>query len=833
MTQIMLVEPSPTLRFGLNRLLQNAGYQVDPLDKYQELLSRVNQHFTPPDLLIIGWPTRDKSAQLRIISSINRPEYLRVPVIIFARTMSESNLEALSQRPKVAIQLWSQYQSSLSRIEKMIDKDATAPTANPAAAFKVLLVDDSKSVRTVYGRQLTKMGLQVTLAEDADDAWQKFQEQRFDIAIIDYFMPGDNGAMLCEKIVQSGAFAHTILAILTGTYKEDIISECINAGARECMFKNESMALFNARITAMVKQLQSNVKLDQQNRDLVNILTSIGEGIYGVDPQGRITFINPTGLDILRYESQQQVIGQLAHQLFHHCDEYGRPISDETNYLYQAYLLQDSLKDWEAIFQTADKTPIHVECTIQPLARGSQKSSGSVVVFKNISERKLIEDEINWQLNHDHLTQLLNRTYFERLLQQEIQTVQVSNIISAVLYIDLDNFKQINDQAGHSAGDQLLILISEKIRSRLRHRDLAARLGGDEFAVLLHDIKYDALENLADVFREVLANTHFSYQGQEFPVSGSVGVVAISEQVTDLKTLLISADRACSMAKQSGKNQIYIASLNYEKRSEETLTSGWKMRLKTALSDNQFRLLYQPIYAAKDIYQLLSKHPNKKQFSFSEQLSPAQYECLIRLQDDDGKLLSANAFLSDAERFDLIADIDSWVIENVFKMVQNKNLSATININVSAHTLISTATVERLIEQAKAIPERCRNQIQFELKEHHVLHYRDSLMTVTQTLAELGFKFQIDDFGRNFSLFSRLRELPINAIKIDGLFTANIAWDPIDKKLLHSMIEVARTSDIATCVKAIESLDALRHIEHGGVDFIQGYLLGKPLERLK
>ncbi|WMS88446.1 diguanylate cyclase domain-containing protein [Pleionea litopenaei] len=832
MTQILLVEPSPTLRFGLNRLLQQAGYHVESIDKYASLFDKLvpkNGHTdSPPDLLIVGWPTRDRSAQCRLITELNREKFKQVPVVIFARTIDETNLNALSDRPRLMIQLWSDFQKSLSRIKQMVELSEQALEARSNHQFKALLVDDSKSVRTIYGRKLKQMGLDVTLAEDADDAWEKLQQQHFDMAIIDYFMPGDNGAMLCQRIADSGRFPGMIRAILTGTYKEEIISECINAGARECMFKNESMTLFQARVTAMIKQLQSNVKLDQQNRDLVNILTSIGEGIYGVDQNGVLTFINPTGLEILRYSAPRELLGKKAHELFHHSDEYGRSINDETNYLYQAYLLQDSLRDWETVFWTADQTPVHVECTIQPLSHNQSSGNGSVVVFKNISERKLIEDEINWQLNHDHLTQLLNRTYFERLLQQEIQTVQVTQTQSALLYIDLDNFKQINDQAGHSAGDQLLVTISEKIRSRLRHRDLAARLGGDEFAVLLHDIKPSALESLANSFRDVLAQTHFSYQDQEFPVSGSIGVSAITQQCQDIKQLMAQADRACAKAKQAGKNQIVVCQ-DHEFIAAENTAKGWKNRLKQALSEHKFTLLYQPIYSSSDIYKHLEQQTDNHVWQGIDEISPTEYEVLIRLEDHDGELLSANAFLSDAERFDLIADIDLWVLKQALSNLTKAQLAKPVNINFSAHSLIDDTNVKQIESLLTEYSDVAR-LIRIELKEHHILHYREALAPVMERLVDLGCQFQIDDFGRNFSLFSRLRELPIMGIKIDGLFTANIAWDPVDKKLLHSMIEVARTSQIKTTVKSIESLDSLKHIEHGGVDLIQGYLLGKPIE---
>jgi diguanylate cyclase (GGDEF)-like protein len=475
-------------------------------------------------------------------------------------------------------------------------------------------------------------------------------------------------------------------------------------------------------------------------------------------------------LDILNYPSEQYVIGKLAHQLFHHSDEFGRTIPDETNYLYQAYLLKDSLNDWETVFWTADNQPIHVECTIQPLTRNDQ-TSGSVVVFKNISERKLIEDELNWQLNHDHLTQLLNRTYFERLLQQELQNVQLSHQQSALLYIDLDNFKMVNDEAGHSAGDQLLITIGEKIRSRLRHRDLAARLSGDEFAVLLHDIPINDLPKLAEAFKQVLEDIEFIVNNKSFPVSGSIGVTLINEHKNDHKTILAEADTACKKAKQKGKNQYHIYTHLDQQGSGLLISqpSGWRARIDSGLEYGHFKLLYQPIYSLRQLNLTTLKELNDDNVKsyIRANLQPAQKEAFLRLEQEQGKDFLPRAFLSDAERFDLISKIDLWVVQKVLQQLQQTDSPIPINVNLSAHTLLDPAVIEQLKDTLKhhqtEIP-----RLYVELKEHHLLHYREQLIPVLEEFSDLGCMIQVDDFGRNFSLFSRIRELPIRGIKIDG-----------------------------------------------------------------
>ncbi len=837
MNLITLIEPSPTLRFGLNRLLQQQKYKVQSFDSYSAFFdfSQQNPEYEP-QLLVIGWPSRNRVQQKDIAEQLTKPPFDRIPLLVFARNMQEPNIEKLSDRSHTVVQLWNDYQNSQQIIKQLLSRAVTKPAALPTSAneqkIQALLVDDSKSVRKIYGKQLEKMGLEVTLAEDAEKAWDILQEQNFDLAIIDYFMPGANGAMLCQRMSHSEAHQSTLKTVLTGTYKEEVIEECLNSGARECMFKNESMKLFRARVNSMVEQVIFQGRLDQQKLHLQSILKSVGEGIYGVDGAGRITFMNPAGLRILNFNDEQQVLGQQAHKLFHHSDEYGRKISDETNYLYQAYLLKDSLDDWETIFWTAENQPIHIECTIHPLNH-LHKKQGSVVVFKNISERKLIEDELNWQLNHDHLTQLLNRTYFDQLLDQEIQSIRFTRLESALLYIDLDNFKMINDEAGHAAGDQLLVTIGEKIRSRLRHRDLAARLGGDEFAVLLHDTPKSALKELAETFKDVLQNTSFSIDGQDFSVSGSIGVTQITANNSDRKEIINQADYACKKAKTLGKNQVYQFTEADGDGIEQLQAPGWRSRIENGLNNDYFKLLFQPIFQLSDIDTNALNHvePSQRTQWIKTNCTPSQYETLVRLEFNDGKLFTPGAFLSDAERFDLIAKVDYWVLTELIHVLKQYQSTPIININVSAQSLLDKEISEKIILLLEANSELCK-QFQFEIREHHLLHYREQLIPILEEMVALGCFFQVDDFGRNFSLFSKIRELPISGIKIDGLFTQNIAWDPVDKKLMHSMAEVARSSGVKTTVKAIENIEALQNIEQGGIDLVQGYFLASPGESL-
>ncbi len=831
---IILVEPSPTLRFGLSRLLQKNGYQVSSYNNYEKLYEQIDDLLiAPPQLMVAGWPHRNTLERSHLSSLLMHQDLYKIPAVVFVKDMDETGIDILSNRPQTLVQLWQNYQQCPCVLNKLLQYSETPQMVSEMKGkINVLLVDDSKSVRKIYGNLLQQLDFSVTLAEHAEDAWHIVQKQHFDLAIIDYFMPGENGAMLCRKLSESSQHQHIIKAILTGSYKDSIIEESINAGAVECMFKNESSNLFLSRVNAMAKQVISNRHLATQKSNLESILSSVGDGIYGVDNQGELIFINPAGLKILNYANAQDVLGKKAHELFHHSDERGESISNDTNYLYQAYLLSDTLCNWETVFWTSENNSIHVECTIQPLQKNGEEQ-GSVVVFKDISERKLIEDELNWQLNHDHLTQLLNRTCFEKHLDKQLTSLKNTENQAALLYIDLDNFKMINDEAGHSAGDQLLVQIGEHIRTRLRHRDLAARLSGDEFAILLSDIKTDSLEKLADSYREVLENIQFIAKGREFPVSGSIGVAILTSQTSNRKLVIDQADFACKIAKQIGKNKVHVFAPEEHDSRLSTLNSGWKSRIEQGLKDNRFKLEYQPIFSLFDLEFDFIKGMSNEAVSqwLSENAKPERFEAFVRLRHDNNQIIKPGAFIGDAERFDLITELDTWVVDSALKELKNTDESIHLSLNLSANTLLDSEATHLILHKLEK-NKSLSNRLTIELQEHHLLHYRDKLRNALDKFSEINVKLEVDDFGRNFSLFSKVSELPINGIKVDGLFTKNIAWDPIDRQLVHSMVEVARTSEMTTTAKSVETSEALLVLNEGGIDFVQGHLLSLPMSHL-
>lgn len=422
---------------------------------------------------------------------------------------------------------------------------------NVSDAIRILLVDDSRTARDYYANLFKKNGYQTRVACGVDDALQMLNEVRFDIAIIDYFMPVANGDVLCRAMRKDARNNHIPTAILTASYSDEVIRVSLEAGATDCLFKEEPVELLLARLAAMVHSVKVRKTVDIERRHLAGILSTLSEGVYGVDVDSRITFMNPAGLKILGYQSEVELIGLNPHTAFHYAQAEGRPNPAETCYLHQAYELGDALPNWESIFWTREGKQIWVECSVAPIFDGQQRR-GSVVAFRDITMLREHLENLHWQAYHDSLTRLPNRRHFMDALVREFYRLKRSDEVTGVMYIDLDKFKKVNDVAGHAAGDRLLMDVSELLLQRLRGADVLARLGGDEFGIILQNVSKQSVLSLAEKFRGKIAEYAFVYGGQRFDINASVGVALMDRNSNSPDEVLSQADTASYVAKRQG-----------------------------------------------------------------------------------------------------------------------------------------------------------------------------------------------------------------------------------------------------------------------------------------
>lgn len=669
---------------------------------------------------------------------------------------------------------------------------------------RILLVDDSRTVQMQYGKILRQNGFVVEVADDAFQGFEKALASKFDLAIIDYFMPGETGASLVKRLQAHEDSYELVCAILTAQYKEDVVNECIKAGAAECIFKNESYDLFLTRVRSLIRGVKRKRQIEKERSRLIGLLNSVAEGVYGVTPDGRIQFVNPATLKMLG-QSMAELMGHYPHDCIHPIDNGGQRTDFEHCFLQQAYLLGDELREWRTLFQRADGSLFPVECSVTTLGRDDH-IEGSVVVFRDISEQQRLEKNWQWQLSHDQLTGLLNRGAFEEILSREINRIARTKDKALLLFIDLDKFKLVNDNLGHAAGDQLLLNLAESLKSNARDYDYVGRLAGDEFVVLLTHIQGSDTAELAERYRMLLENETLFWEGENHQVTGSIGVTELSHRPITTGEALIQADEACQKAKQSGRNQWAIA----DRKEAENLEQGnWFERLTSAMKSRQFVLLEQGIFDSQNPELRLGNN------------------CLLRLQEGES-LISPALFMSDAKRFGVIQKIDQLVIKTLCQHLIGTPSAQDLwyAVTFSVDSMSEASLLDGLLDEwlkAGFKPARLRVEVGEE-ELFSFPRWKNHLARIRQR----GFGVVISHFGMNSQSVLNLPQLPVDAIKLDTSLTRELATSLPRCNLIDAIVKTAKQAEIQVIATHIETYSELDLLQARGVDLVQGYYLDKP-----
>lgn len=839
MFRVLLIEKSPTMRHSLAHLLKNSGIAVHQSRCYAQGLKRLCFDHEKFDAVIIGCPHATDTSADDLLRELSGLEYRDMAAILLTQNSQSARFDFVTGRDKTTLLHWDNYRDTVITLEALLPQLQIVESSNDCLddcadsnGIKILFVDDSPTVRMTYRKLLKRNGYCVDIAGSVAEGMELALESSYDIAIVDYFMDGGNGDQLCQQLREHPNTSTTTTAIITGTYLDSVIKDSLEAGAIECLFKNESEALFLARVDAMSRSIINSKTIDNERRHLQSILSSVGDGVYGVGADGRVTFLNPAAQNILGC-TEADIVGRTPYDAFHFADKDGTVTPKNSCYLSRAYATGDPMEDWQTVFWTQHDAPIPVECTVHPLYFDG-KREGSVVAFRDVSERKLMEEELRWQAHHDSLTKLQNRHAFEQQLEQEVDRLKRSEETSALLYIDLDRFKYINDTAGHSAGDKLLLEVSQQLQSRLRISDTLARIGGDEFAVILRNIKSDAVAQTADSFRDVLDNYLFVYDGKSYRVNCSIGVALMDEACGSPGEVLATADVAVHTAKEKGRNQVHVFSESNETRKVMDKDLGWSVRLHQALEKDLFQLVFQPIipmHLLPELEQDLSAAERWEHILDAVGDTPLCCETLIRLQGPEGRLILPGAFLPAAERFNIMPRIDHWVIENSIKELARVNANSKrleLTINLSGQTIVDDslpAFIKSMIMRHRVDP-RC---LTFEITESCAISNIDAAQRLISELREIGCRFALDDFGSGFCSFGHLKNLDVDIIKIDGIFTRGIVSDCIDRQVIIAISQIAQSLGKQTVAEFVESEQIVEQLKLCGIDYAQGYHISEPL----
>jgi len=585
-------------------------------------------------------------------------------------------------------------------------------------------------------------------------------------------------------------------------------------GSRELRLLAETV---NKTVGLMREHRQQQQKLNQafeeayQAKELAEVtLHSIGDAVITTDQEGKVTYLN-TVAEKLTGWIQKEAMGQPVGEVFFIVDgDTGdRIVNDPVSRALrtgQVALLQGHTR-----LNARDGRQYAIEDSAAPIRACNGEVPGVVLVFHDVTEQQRMAEKITYQANHDPLTGLFNRHAFEMKLQNLIEGVDQGEHV--LLYLDLDQFKVVNDTCGHAAGDALLNQLSDLMQARIRSGDLLARLGGDEFAILLPHCPLDQALRCAEKIRQAIQSFRFFWNGSTFAIGVSIGLVPFRCDRQTIEDIMSAADQACFAAKDAGRNRVHVYQPDDRELALRRQEMDWVAKIHRALEQDAFELYCQPIIPVDD------------------EQEGDHYEILLRMHMENGEVVPPGAFMPAAERYDLMGLIDRWVIKHFFHWLADHPFHladlhlAGVNISgVSITDKYFLDFVTNQFEQTGIPPEK----ICFEITETAAIANLVTANIMIEVLTKLGCSFALDDFGSGMSSFGYLKNMPVDYLKIDGAFVKDIALDPIDHALVRSINEVGHIMQKKTIAEFVEDENILACLKEIGVDYAQGYGVGKP-----
>jgi diguanylate cyclase (GGDEF)-like protein/PAS domain S-box-containing protein len=560
-------------------------------------------------------------------------------------------------------------------------------------------------------------------------------------------------------------------------------------------------------------------ELLRERERAIATLAAIGDGVIRTDVHARIDYLNPAAEELTGWDGEQ-ARGRAVAEVFRVVDEITRqPLPDPVT---RCLRERGSVRSPDhALLLGAAGAEYAVRDSAAPIHDADGNALGAVLVFRDVTERRGMEREMSYLASHDALTGLLNRREFEVRLQRAILGARLEGREHALLYLDLDEFKVINDTCGHQVGDEMLKQVTALLRARVRRSDALARLGGDEFGVLLEDCPVLRARHTAEEVRRTLRDFRFSFREQVFEVGASIGLVPIGPTCGDLAQVMSAADAACYVAKDRGRNRVHQYELDDSGVAQHYGEMRWIQRINNALEDRRFRLYYQTI-------EPLGRARREGGEGVEGQAQPL-CEILLRMLDRRGELIEPTAFIAAAERYHLIGTLDRWVVRTALRAVaeaQGAGACTLFSINLSGQSLSDESFLAFVVAElagSAVDPHR----ICFEITETAAMSKLGSALRFLSTLREKGCRFALDDFGSGLSSFAYLRHLPVDFLKIDGALVQEMAEDRVKRAMVEAINEIGHVMGMRTIAEWVESQEVLDAVEALGVDYAQGFWLSR------
>lgn len=549
---------------------------------------------------------------------------------------------------------------------------------------------------------------------------------------------------------------------------------------------------------------RSGTSSDSFDGPFAALLRATGDGVLLVDAAGIVTDIMPAAERLTGYP-REQAIGRAHDQLLRLSTPEGADLDNPIGAALSGRLSAHEVDD--CVLKARDGRRLVVRVRVACVFGEAGRLDGAVCVISDITDQTLLAEELNYRATHDPLTGLLNREEFERIVKAAGEEVRSSRARYVLCYIDLDQFKVINDTLGHSAGDEMLREVAAVFRSRLRLQDVLARLGGDEFGVLLQHCDLQRARSVVDELLNGLREFRFSWGEQAHSISASVGVAAVAAGEDAVSFTMSQVDSACFAAKDAGRDRARFASDSDEVEQRHT-EMGMIGVISSALEQDRFLLMYEDVVSVRQPEQVVYR------------------ELLVRLRDHDGTIASPARFIPAAERYFLMNSIDRWVLRAVLKeLARREDDGIVYALNISGQSIGDEkflAYVRRTIDDSGVDPRR----VCIEITETAAVSRLTDAVHFIRELSALGVRFSLDDFGAGMASFSYLKNLPVHYLKIDGSFVRAMQESRVDRGMVEAINRIGHEVGLITIAEHVEDAGVMEALRTMGVDLAQGRVIG-------
>lgn len=785
------------------------------VDSARKALRMLRQHSV--DLLIVDVDTPDMDGWRlsRLVRSGILLCRVDLPIVITTRTWCERIAEVTAREYGINRLLPLDHLEQLPALVQTLLRDKQAGTCKP----RLLVIEDEPDTADLI-RRLLSASFDIEFASEGDTGLRAWVQGRQDLVLLDVMLPKLSGRDILIEI-------HSIdpnqpVVIMTAHTTIDQAEELMLLGAVDFLpkpFRAEQLrkvcdiaihrddflvsnAQFAARVRAVQERENEFRALYENHHQLLNDLQSV---VMELDAEFNIQYLNQAWESTMGF-SVNECLGRSL-ETFIAVDE-----------IHQYTLFKNKIRkslqhhkpcpEFELCLSDYRGQQLWVQLKISRSSK-LQDSANLTICLDNITERRKSQEQLKYLAMHDSLTGLYNRHFFESTLAQLTADSVRNHRQHALVYLDLDHFKVINDTFGHQKGDEVLREMSHLLSKRIRGTDILCRLGGDEFAILLRDIKANEVYEFARNIQQIVAEFTFQLQEQRISLGSSIGLTLIDGSTNNAEEHLMRADIALYVAKGRGRNLIHQYDPLDSESDELRHSINTSQKIRKAIMDDRMVLYFQPIFDIKN---------NRVSY----------YEALVRLKEQDGRIVGPGTFIPALESAGEMHLLDRWIIKLALHTLRDNPQLNHIAINLSAQAFKDENLVPGILEHLNATgvnPKR----ITFELTESASLFNLHITQKVIADLHQLGCSFSVDDFGSGFSSFAYLKDLPADYIKLDGSFIQNLHRDPIDQTLVKSMIQVIQALGKKAVAEYVENEAILDILKEMGVDFVQGYHIGHPL----